>query len=301
MTDPASTHDPGAAPGEHVVDTHIHVWDVARPEHAWTRDIPAIHRSFHLGEAQQVLATCGVRSAVLVETVNVPGETERLLAGAAATGGDEVVVSAVVGWVDLTSPDVEDRAASLLAGPGGHLLRGVRHQVQLGDADWLLQPAVAAGLADLARLGLHFELLVRAHQLPACVEAVRRHPSTAFVLDHAGKPPLDAAGFSVWRADLARLAAQPNVVVKVSGLLSDAPAGTDPRAAVRAVDACLELFGPSRCCFGSDWPVLLAATTYRTWLDLVRSCLRHLAPGEREQVLHGTAATTYRLTGPVPA
>ena len=104
----------------------------------------------------------GVAASVVVQTVTVPGETPELLALAAASD----LIAGVVGWTDLTAPDIADRIAALKEQPGGGKLVGLRHQVQSEpDPDWLTRPDVLRGLAAVARAGLVYDLVITAGQL----------------------------------------------------------------------------------------------------------------------------------------
>lgn len=141
-----------------------------------------------------------------------------------------VRAAGVVGWAELTAPDLAGTLDRLRAVEGGAGLVGLRHQVQLeppgaAEGDWLLRPDVAAGLDVLGDRGLVFDLIVTAAQLPSAIEAVRRHADTSFVLDHAGKPPIAARAIEPWATHIAELAALPNVAVKFSGLLTEAGDG----------------------------------------------------------------------------
>ncbi len=139
-----------------MVDAHHHVWDHAVRDPGWLR-VPAhapIHRSFTVEDLRPLAAAQRVRATVLVQTLALDAETDELLAQA----GDDDLLAAVVGWVDLTAPDVGQRLAELLAGPGGGRLRGVRHLVQdEPDDDWLDRDDVRRGLRAVRDAGLVYD------------------------------------------------------------------------------------------------------------------------------------------------
>ncbi len=151
--------------------------------------------------------------AVLVEAARCSSdETYEFLAVAEATPE----IAGVVGWASLTDPVLRDTIEGYRAAPGGPLLVGIRDQVQGRADDYLMEPAVHAGLRTIADLGLVNELVVTESQLPSVVFAASSVAST-FVLDHLGKPH----SFETWRASAAQLAALPNVVAKLSGLVTE--------------------------------------------------------------------------------
>jgi predicted TIM-barrel fold metal-dependent hydrolase len=198
----------GTGRGVGIVDAHHHVWDLAVRDQDWITgpELAPLRRDFSLADLEPEARAAGVTATVLVQTVTVAEETPELLALAA--GSD--LVAGVVGWTDLTSPEVADTLDGLREGPGGERLVGIRHQVQ-GEPDprWLTRPDVLRGLAAVADAGLVHDLLVKPHQLPAAVEAARRLPRLTFVLDHLAKPPVASGGLEPWAGWIRRLAALP--------------------------------------------------------------------------------------------
>src|ERR1700761_6913944 len=207
------------------IDSHHHVWDLrARPQ-PWTSDLPVLQRSFAIDELRPSLARHDIDATIVVQTVAEAGETPELLALAAS----DPDVAGVVGWTDLTAPGVADRLAELaapeLAGIRPPALAGTRPWVRDGpDPSGLPRREVQAGIAAVGAAGLAYDLLVTPAQLPAAMETVRRQPEVRFVLDHGAKPPIRAAGLEPWGRLIADLAAAPNVAVKLSGLVTEAPA-----------------------------------------------------------------------------
>ncbi|SFC47086.1 amidohydrolase family protein [Streptomyces aidingensis] len=284
-----------------LIDAHHHLWDLSVRDQDWITGeaLAPLRRDFTLADLAPRARAAGVTATVVVQTVTVPEETPELLALAA----DSDLVAGVVGWTDLTAPGVGEALAALRAGPGGDRLAGIRHQVQLeGDPRWLLRPDALRGLAAVAAAGLVYDLVVLPHQLPAAAEAADRLPELTFVLDHLGKPPIaagDRGQRADWAAAVRRLAARPNTVCKLSGMVTEADwhrwtvAGLRPYAEV-----VLEAFGPERLMFGSDWPVCRLAGGYRRVLAAARELTEGLAPAERDAVFAGTAARVYRLSPP---
>jgi L-fuconolactonase len=278
-----------------VVDAHHHVWDLSVRDQDWLSGpgTAAIRRSFGIEDLAPRARAAGVHATVLVQTVCVAQETPELLALAAAGG----LVAGVVGWTDLTAPGVADALAALRELPGGQRLVGIRHQVQSEpDPRWLLRPDVLRGLAAVADAGLAHDLVVLPHQLPAAAEAAARLPDLTFVLDHLGKPPVASGRLEPWRGALRNLAALPNTVCKLSGLVTEADRSSWTVEDLRPyADTALDAFGPDRLMFGSDWPVCLLAAGYEEVLDAARALTGHLGEAERHAVFGGTAARVYGL------
>jgi L-fuconolactonase len=276
------------------IDAHHHLWDLSVRPQPWTEELPALRRSFGLDDLRPHLARHAIDGTILVQTVTEPEESPELLL--IADGSPEVL--GVVGWVDLTGPDVAARLAELQALPGGDRLVGVRHQVQQEpDPDWLLRPDVLEGLRQVAAAGLVYEILVTRHQLDAAVAVVPRLPELRFVLDHAGKPGIADGELDPWRRQLADLSACPNLAVKLSGLVTEAKPDWTVDDLRPYADHLLANFGPERVMAGSDWPVCLLHAGYDEVVDATDRLLAGLAEGERAEVLGGTAARWYGLGG----
>jgi L-fuconolactonase len=231
---------------------------------------------------------------VLVQTVSDRAETTEFLATAAASGD---LIAGVVGWVDLTAPDVAEQIAQLRAGPGGERLVGVRHQAQdEPDPRWLLRPDVRRGIAAVGAAGLAYDLLVLAPQLPVARELAAGLPQVRFVLDHLAKPPIVAGQWQPWADQLAELAELPNVSAKLSGLVTEAVWDDwDAERIGRYARHALNVFGPTRCMFGSDWPVCTVAGSYTQVLDAAEAFLTGADPAARAAVFGGTAREVYGL------
>ncbi|GAA2783789.1 amidohydrolase family protein [Kitasatospora paracochleata] len=277
-----------------IVDAHHHVWDLAVRDQPWITGaaLTPLRRSFTLDDLRPEAQAAGVTATVLVQTITVTEETPEFL----ALADRDPLVAGVVGWTDLTAPDVADNLARLRELPGGKHLVGIRHQVQEEpDPDWLLRPDVRRGLLAVAGAGLVYDLIVRPHQLPAAIGAAAGLPGVTFVLDHLGKPPVAGGQLHPWADRVRRLAALPNTVAKLSGLLTEAAPGAGVRELRPYVDVALEAFGPDRLMFGSDWPVSTLAADYRRTVGIADDLLAGLGAGERNAVFSRTAIRRYGL------
>lgn len=245
-----SAHGPG------IVDAHHHVWDLAAHRQPWL-ELPGhelLLRDYAEAELRPLAAAAGVSATVVVQTVTEPTETIELLALASASD----LVAAVVGWTDLESPGVSEALSALREGEHGGGLRGIRHPVLTEpDRDWLRRPAVLAGLTAVGAAGLSYDLVLPPDLLPAAADAAAACPGTLFVLDHLGNPQVGPHMDELWMADLRRLAALPNTVAKLSGVLAEPPPPGRSGFAhlVPYYETALAAFGPDRLMFGSDWPV----------------------------------------------
>lgn len=177
---------------------------------------------------------------------------------------------------------------------------GTRHLVQ-GEPDphWLERPEVIRGLKALAAAGLTYDLLVRPRELPSALVAVDAVEGGRFVLDHGAKPEIASGTTEPWSTMVGQLARRPHVTCKLSGLVTEASQPWKAADINPYVDRLVEVFGPERLMFGSDWPVCTAAASYAEVVDLASSLLaQRLGPAETDMVMTTNAVETYRLRRP---
>jgi L-fucono-1,5-lactonase len=281
------------------VDAHHHLWpQPSAADYPWlTDELAAIRRPFATTDLAPLLSANGIDATVLVQTRSSLPETATFLATAAQTP----FIAGVVGWVDLTAPDVAEEIERLQRLPGGDRLVGIRHQVHdEPDPDWLRRPDVRHGIATVGAAGLAYDLLVRTRELPAAAEAVRSLPDVRFVIDHLAKPPIREGGVAeaAWADAMLPFAGLANTWAKVSGLVTEADWTTwlaDDLA--RPIRTAVAVFGPERLLFGSDWPVCLVAASYDRVVEVAASGLAAAGLGaeERERVFGANAIDVYRL------
>jgi L-fuconolactonase len=273
-----------------LVDAHQHFWRLADRNGAWPPpDLAAIYRDFFPGDLAPLLAQHGVARTVLVQSMPNEDDTHFML----DLARHHPFIGGVVGWVDLKAPDAPARIAALAADP---LLKGLRPMLQdIEDDGWIADPALAPAVAAMLRHGLSFDALVLPRHLPALYAFAQRHPDLPIVIDHGAKPLIATGVLEPWRADIARLAALPQVSCKLSGLVTEAGADWDVDRLRPYVDHLLAGFGPRRLIWGSDWPVLNLAADYARWLAACASLLDGLPEADRHAVFGLNALRFYRI------
>jgi L-fuconolactonase len=281
-----------------IVDAHVHYWDTARRHHAWLDHEPDLRRPF--GPADLDAGGWDVAGVVAVQADCREDEgldEARWLASLAVDGP----VLGVVAHAPLErGAAAADSLDALRQVPG---VVGVRRLLQDEPTALVTDPAFVAGVRSLAPLGLTFDVCVREHQLTAVAALAAAAPEVRFVLDHLGKPDLERGDIARWRAAIADLARRPNVTCKLSGLATEAGASRRWEAkALPCLAHALDAFGPARCLFGSDWPVLTLRSAYARWIEVVLSALEDLGDDDRRAVLAANAVAIYGLdSGGTPA
>src|SRR6185436_14225755 len=271
-----------------IVDAHQHLWDPARGDYGWLKPGNPIHRVYSPADLRPLLTETGVDTTVLVQAAPTPEETDYMLGIARETSW----ILGVVGWIDLQAPEACDQVRRRARDP---LFLGVRPMLEdLEDPNWILQSGLAPALACIAAEGVVFDALILSHQIAAIIELAKRHPQLSIVLDHGAKPQLGEAGaMTKWARDMEMLAVLPNVTCKVSGLLTELRPGGTRVEVGRAIAFLIDLFGPERLLWGSDWPVLTLAGGYREWFDLAVEAITAKDADALPAIMGGNALRIY--------
>jgi L-fuconolactonase len=248
-----------------VIDAHVHIWRLGRNGCAWpTPDLAAIHRDFELDDVAATIAATGVDRVVLVQSQESEADTAWLLAKAAASP----LAAGVVGWIEESAIDPAPRIVRLQRqGP----LVGLRVMAQDRAPAWLADPALRGQFQALAELELSLDLLVRPQHLACCSGLADAFPELRMIIDHVAKPQIASHGLAAWRERLAPVAERPNMACKLSGLITEAASGAAMETLAPYIETALDLFGPRRLMWGSDWPVINLNGDYSAWLGLARS------------------------------
>jgi L-fuconolactonase len=272
------------------IDAHHHFWKYSALEYGWIEDaMKVIRRDFLPADLKKEVDAAGFDGVITVQARQTLEETRWLLSMAAQND----FIKAVVGWVPLTDSFVYRDLESLAQNPR---LCAVRHVVQSEPDGFLLREDFNSGVSVLRELDLAYDLLILERQLPEAIAFVDQHPQQVFVLDHLAKPRIKEQMLDPWRQNLQELARREHVYCKVSGLVTEADFASWDEGQLRPYfEIALESFGPSHLMFGTDWPVCLAACSYRRWYDIVGRFASALSAEERADIFGGTAERAYGL------
>lgn len=277
------------------IDGHQHFWDLDNIAIPWVTAAPErapLVRNFLPAQLETLLKERSVAGSIVVQAAESEAETDWLL------GLPEIYpfVKGVVGWVDLTAPDLADRLERFKSlGP----YCGTRYfLVKETDGRPSLEQAALPGLKTLADHDLACDLLFPPSYLNLFIDLFERIPHARWVINHLGLPDFRSGGFATWQTEMRQLSRFPNVYCKVSGLLALADPAQDLLAqATECFETVLEIFGPDRLLWGSDWPVSLLSGTYLQVHDLLETLLAPLSQGEQEAIWAKTALKVYKLPG----
>jgi L-fuconolactonase len=252
-----------------------------------------IKKNFSINDLRQAITGCGIDKTVVVQTVTNYEETPELLELAET----DDLVAGVVGFLKIDADDAITHLDSYQSLRGFKYLVGIRdiaHDYE--DVKYLSKPQVVKNVQELGRRGLVYDLLTKTPHMRAAIDLVKACPNTKFVLDHISKPYIAKADMQPWADQITELASFENVVVKVSGLFTEADWKNWKKEDFWPyLEHITKSFTPNRMMFGSDWPVCLLAATYKQSIDLVEEFTSKFSESEKNAFWAGTANKAYGL------
>jgi len=279
-----------------IVDTHVHFWDRDAVPISWMHEpFPAIDRPFLPANLDTDRGPVELESIVFVEA-NVESGYHPLEADwVASLASNDSRIQAIVAHAPLERGAVViDELRQLAAKP---LVRGIRRLIQGSDALALCaDPAFIEGVRTVAKVDLHFEICILHDQLAPVLKLVEQCPDVRFVLDHIAKPGIKAGLREPWWSEIKELAGFDNVACKLSGVATEADHQHWSEAQLQPYLArVVEVFGPERLMFGSDWPVMRLAIRYPHWVEIVERATSGWSEADRRAFYRDNARRVYRL------
>lgn len=277
-----------------IIDTHQHLWDLNQFPYSWTAGLPALNRSFRMNDYLQAMDGLQIEKTVHVEAdVDEPWmlhETRHILSLAEAPDNP------LSGVVATCRPEHAGFARFVESIIGHPALKGLRRILHTQPDELSQTSLFVENLRRLPAWGLSFDLCVRSHQLPLALRLIRECPETSFILDHCGNPKVKEKEVEPWRSDLREVAACPNVVCKVSGIVVNADwEHWNTEALKPYVEHVIECFGWDRVMFGSDWPVCTLAADPRRWVAALQEIVTTATPAQQAALFRENARRVYRL------
>lgn len=273
-----------------IIDTHLHLIYPDRLSYPWLSNAPAIDKPWSVeaywAEARPLGIEAALHMEVDVAEADILPETEFVLG-----------LPGIVGAIAACRPEHADFPAQLerLLAMGKGRIKGLRrilHEVP----DDVSQPELFAdNLRLLARHGLSFDLCLRADQLHLGVALARKVPEVTFILDHCGNPDINGIGLEPWRQSLKEIAALPNVMGKVSGIVNHCDPDWTADTLRPYVEHVIGSFGWDRVVWGSDHPVVTLTGSLTLWVEAISAIVAGESAENQAKLFHRNAERIYGL------
>ena len=272
------------------IDSHQHFWRYDPIRYSWIDgSMEKIQQDFLPQDLEPVLKKHQMDGCIAVQADQSEEETKFLL----KLAEENLFIKGVVGWVDLSSPEVADRLEYWSKNP---LLKGLRHTVYDREGEYLLDPHFQKGIARLKDFKLTYDLLVYDYQLPGAIKLAQKFPEQPFVLDHLAKPQVSQGVTPEWRRNIEELASYPNVCCKLSGLVTETENFKwEAEQFTPFLEIVYNAFREERLMFGSDWPVNLVASSYSETLKIVENYFSTEGEEVCSKIFGRNAARFYNL------
>ena len=273
-----------------IIESHQHFWNYDPIKDAWIDDsMEEIRRDFLPKDLKPLLDKNAIDGCIAVQADQSENETDFLLSCAQKNK----FIKGVIGWLDLTSDNLDSRLNHYVKNP---LFKGLRHIVQAEKDDYLIRDDVQKGISKLANYNLTYDILIFPSQLNAAIELVKKFPKQQFVLDHIAKPHISNSMDELWRSNIIELSKNQNVSCKLSGLVTETNnCSFNDIDFYPYLDIIFQSFGPKRILFGSDWPVCLLAANYKKVYDLIFDYLDNHSTKIKAQIFGLNAIKIYNL------
>lgn len=262
------------------LDSHLHFWIYDPVKDAWIdKSMPMLKHDFLPADLKPLLHKQGIEGGIAVQADQSEKETHYLLGLADRYD----FIKGVVGWVDFRLDNIHERLEYFSQ---FEKLKGFRHIVQAEPQDdFLLRADFCRGISLLRQYDFTYDILIYPKHLKYAVEFVKRFPDQKFVIDHLAKPDIKNRKLKDWHESLKPFGQLMNVSCKIAGLVTESDwvnwRMTDFRP---YMDIVLDIFGPDRIMFGSDWPVCKTGADYDQVCDIVRENSGILNEDERAKL-----------------
>jgi predicted TIM-barrel fold metal-dependent hydrolase len=275
-----------------LIDTHQHLIHRDRLGYGWTAGIPALARGdFTVADYRALTKGLGIVGTVFMESAVDDADYQEEARLVAALVGRE----GMLGQIASCRPETDEGFDAWLNEGAALHVKGYRRVLHVMPDELSQSETFRANLRKIGARGLPFDLCVLPRQLPLAEALARACDGMSLVLDHCGVPDIEGGAFEPWAQGIDALARLPHVHCKISGLTAYAGPGATAATLRPWVDHVLNRFGPDRCLWGGDWPVVNLGAGLPEWIAMTRELLASLSAEERARVGTGTARAVYRI------
>jgi len=272
------------------LDSHQHFWEYDPKRQDWiTPEMNRIRRNFLPGDLRPLLQDAKIDGCIAVQAEESLRETDFLL----DLAHQNEWIRGVVGWADLKSDQLDevlDQYSDVKK------LVGFREVLQAKDPEYMLQEEFIRGVKKIGSRGYPYDILIFPNHLAATLQLVKKCPDQRFVIDHLAKPYIKDGEWKDWKKALTPIAERELMHCKLSGMITEADwKKWTPDQLFPYLEIALELFGPDRLMYGSDWPVCLLAGEYEQYWEIIEQFTDTLSLSEKAKIMGETAVEFYKI------
>lgn len=278
-----------------IVDAHVHLYDTELLDYPWLAAVPKIARTHTLADLDRERGAVEIDKVVFAEVAVAPGRHVEEARWVQSLADRDPRLVGMVAHLPMEKGAAVEADIEALTAFG--TLRGIRRLIEVErDYSFCLEPGFLEALRLLPKYGLTFDICVKHWGLVFAIELARRCPEVSFVLDHIGKPGIRHGLREPWWTQMRELATMPNVVCKISGVITEANHKAWTAEEIKPYVAhAIDCFGFDRALFGSDWTVSKLSHDYPDWVAMVDEVIAGSTEEEQRKLYRDTAIRVYRL------
>jgi L-fuconolactonase len=278
-----------------IIDSHVHLYDVQRLNYPWLATAPKINRTYLLEDFDAARGPVEVDKIVFAEVWVAPDQYLQEAAFVQQLADRDSRLCGMVAHLPCERGLVVERDLHALM--QHKALRGIRRLIEIErDNSFCLEPDFIDAVNLIGRHRLPFDICVKHFGMVFALELARRCPEVQFVLDHIGKPGIKHGLREPWWTQIKELSQMPNVVCKISGVITEADHQRWTKEQVKPyVARAIECFGFDRVMYGSDWTVAELTHPYPVWVSILDEVVASASEDEKQKLFRGTATRIYRL------
>ncbi|WP_104402388.1 amidohydrolase family protein [Vibrio penaeicida] len=281
-----------------IIDSHLHLWDLDEFDLPWVNGFEALNKTFSLEMYQSDFKSVDRAIYVEVDVIENQKDKEIEAIGQLCRDPNSPLV-AMVASLDVCRSDITSYLQRVHS-DAKHVVgfRQVLHTEERPQG-YCLQESFVKGVQEIGNAGFSFDVCIRPQELEDAAALIKQCPDTYFVIDHGGIPAIasyleDEKAYEKWKQDIASIAAMPNSVCKVSGLVTQAGDLSKSEGLLGEVIAYLKTaFGAERLLFGSDWPVVALVESAQEWHQRLNTMVSNWTEEERQHLFYKTAQRSY--------
>ena len=276
-----------------IIDAHVHLWDLQLLQYPWLDEEPGIKKNFMLKDYQ--LQTCDfqIDKMVFIQADCLPEQNLKEVEFVMAQALTDKRLQGIVAYAPLEKGlIISELLGRLQTQP---LVKGVRKMYDR-DPSICTNSLFLDAVSMLPEYNFSFDLSIKPVSVKHTLKMIKECSDTRFVLAHLAKPNIKMGDLDQFKRDMDAFAALPNVVAKLSGLITEAARQNWTNEQISPyIDYAIECFGFDRLMYGGDWPVVLLAGTYRRWLETVYESVQDHHEEDVHKLFYGTAKEVYGL------
>lgn len=276
-----------------IIDSHVHLWDINKLKYPWLENVSDIQRSFFIEDYQEATANYTIQKIVVVQADCPPEQTLEELQFIEEQQKIDQRIQAFIAYLPLENK--QETEATLSYYSQHKIVKGVRkmfdQQPEIAKTESFINNAKM-----LAKYGLTLDLCLVPASIPYVFDLLEGSPEITIIIDHLAKPAIAELGFEEFMKNMDALSSYPNVVAKLSGLLTEAKWHQWKVSDLKPyIDYALKVFGPDRIIFGSDWPVLTLAGDFDQWLSSLSDIFKDMSEKDKMKIFYTNALSAYNL------